>query len=56
MATRTSHERDWPLTTTMFSIVNGALFKGLPFPESDHIYHMERTNLSAGIESMEVTS
>jgi predicted permease len=43
------------LTTTMFSIVNGALFKGLPFPDSKGILHLERNNLSAGIESMEVT-
>jgi predicted permease len=43
------------LTTTMFSIVNGALFKGLPFPNSHQIVHLERTNPSAGIESMEVT-
>ena len=28
------------LTTTMFSIVNGAILRGLPFPESDRILHM----------------
>ncbi len=28
------------LTTTMFSIVNGAVLRGLPFPESDRIVHM----------------
>ena len=28
------------LTTTMFSIVNGALIRGLPFPESERIYHV----------------
>jgi putative ABC transport system permease protein len=28
------------LTTTMFSIVNGAVLRGLPFPESDRILHM----------------
>jgi predicted permease len=28
------------LTTTMFSIVNGALLRGLPFPESDRILHI----------------
>ena len=27
------------LTTTMFSIVNGAVLRGLPFPESDRILH-----------------
>ncbi len=43
------------LTTVMFSIVNGALLEGLPFEASDRIVHLERTNLSEGIESMEVT-
>ncbi len=28
------------LTTTMFSIVNGAILRGLPFPESERIVHM----------------
>ena len=28
------------LTTTMFSIVNGALLRGLPFPESERILHI----------------
>jgi putative ABC transport system permease protein len=28
------------LTTTMFSIVNGAVLRGLPFPESDRIIHV----------------
>jgi predicted permease len=43
------------LTATMFSIVNAALYKGLPFPDSDRIVHLERTNPSAGIEGMEVS-
>ena len=43
------------LTTIMFSIVHGALLEGLPFEDSDRIVHLERTNLSEGIESMEVT-
>lgn len=43
------------LTATMFSIVNGALLKGLPFQDSHRILHLERTNLSAGIEGMEAT-
>ena len=43
------------LTTTMFSIVNGALLKGLPFEEADRVMHLERNNLSQDIESMEVT-
>lgn len=42
------------LTGVMFSIVDGALLKGLPFERSDRILHLEQTNLSAGIESMEV--
>ena len=32
------------LTTTMFSIVNGAIIRGLPFPESDRIYHIAPFN------------
>lgn len=43
------------LTTVMFSIVNGAILQGLPFEASDRILHLERANLSEGIESMEVT-
>lgn len=42
------------LTATMFSIVYGALFRGLPFPESDRIMHLEENNLPAGIQGMEV--
>lgn len=34
------------LTTTMFSIVNGAVLRGLPFPESDRILHMAPFNLA----------
>ena len=34
------------LTTTMFSIVNGALLRGLPFPESDRILHMAPFNIA----------
>lgn len=30
------------LTTIMFSIVNGVLLRGLPFEESDRIYHFSR--------------
>src|SRR5262245_1496929 len=30
------------LTTTMFSIVQGAFLRGLPFPESDRLYHLGR--------------
>ncbi len=42
------------LTATMFSIVEGAILRGLPFEEADRIMHLERNNLSEGIESMEV--
>ena len=42
------------LTTMMFSIIYGALYKGLPFPESHELVHLERNNPSREIESMEV--
>ncbi len=42
------------LTAVMFSIVNGALIRGLPVEEPHEIVHLERTNLEAGIESMNV--
>ncbi len=42
------------LTTTMFSIVEGAILRGLPFEGAGRIMHLERNNLSEGIESMEV--
>jgi predicted permease len=35
------------LTTTMFSIVNGAVLRGLPFPESDRILHVAPFNIAA---------
>src|SRR3954471_7489170 len=37
------------LTTTMFSIVYGALMKGLPFPDGDRIMIVQRANPSRGI-------
>jgi predicted permease len=43
------------LTTTMFSIVYGALYRGLPFEEPHRLMHIERNNLAEDIESMEVT-
>jgi len=43
------------LTTIMFSIVYGAILRGLPFESPEEIIHVERTNLEAGIEGMEVT-
>src|SRR5829696_1091564 len=36
------------LTTTMFSIVYGALLKGMPFPDPDRLVGVERQNLSGG--------
>jgi predicted permease len=37
------------LTTTMFSIVYGALMKGLPYPGGDRIMIVQRTNAARGI-------
>ena len=34
------------LTTTMFSIVNGAALRGLPFPQSDRILHVAPFNVA----------
>ena len=34
------------LTTTIFSIVNGALFKGLPFEDADRVVWIESRDLS----------
>ena len=42
------------LTTVMFSIVYGALFRGLPFEESERLMHLERANLSANTRTVEV--
>ena len=38
------------LTTTMFSIVYGALMKGLPYPDGDRILVITRSNPARGIE------
>ncbi len=43
------------LTTTMFSIVYGALYRGLPFEESHRLMHVGRNNLAEDIEDMGVT-
>lgn len=43
------------LTTTVFSIVNGAIFKGLPFEDSHRIMALGRTNPSRGVEFMGVS-
>jgi len=42
------------LTASMFCIVHGAL-RDLPFEASEDLLHLERTKLSEGIDSMEVT-
>ena len=39
------------LTTTMFSIVYGALIKGLPFPDGDRIMNIGRANPAKDIRS-----
>ena len=41
------------LTTTMFSIVYGALLKGLPFPDADELVAIQRQNLSRGMRQMQ---
>jgi putative ABC transport system permease protein len=42
-------------TVFMYSALNGYIFSPLPFDEADRIMHLERNQLSEGIESMEVT-
>ena len=39
------------LTTTAFSIVYGALIRGLPFPEPDRLIHVEESRPTQGVES-----
>ncbi len=43
------------VNTTMFSIVNAVILRGLPFPESNRLVHVENSNLSEGIDSMGVS-
>jgi len=43
------------LTAMMFSIVYGALHRGLPFEDGDRIMHLERANPSEDIQSMSVS-
>ncbi|MBI1875658.1 MAG: hypothetical protein HYZ58_02270 [Acidobacteria bacterium] len=43
------------LTTTMFSIVYGAMLKGLPFDEPDRIVLVQRNNLAEGLRQMDVS-
>jgi predicted permease len=38
------------LTTTMFSIVYGALMKGLPYPDGDRIVTVTRSNPTRGVQ------
>ena len=40
------------LTTTMFSIVYGAMLKGLPFPNADELIAVQRENLARGFQRM----
>ncbi|HEX8944070.1 MAG TPA: ABC transporter permease, partial [Gemmatimonadaceae bacterium] len=42
------------LTTTMFSIVYGALMKGLPYPDGDRIVVVSRSNPTRGIQQQAV--
>jgi predicted permease len=43
------------LTTTMFSITYGVIFRGLPFEESHRLMWLERNNLAEDIQGMGVT-
>jgi putative ABC transport system permease protein len=43
------------LTATMWSIIYGAMIKGLPFPDGDRIVVVFRTNPARGIDRMGVT-
>ena len=36
------------LSTTVFCVVNGGLFKGLPFPNGDRIFAVYSSNPSQG--------
>ena len=42
-------------TAIMFSIVHGALYRGLPFPDGDRIYSVMGTNPSEDIEQTQVS-
>jgi len=42
------------LTATMFSIVNGAILKGLPFDEADRLVSVTRSDVAQGFENMAV--
>ena len=43
------------LTTVTFSIVYGALMRGLPFPQPDRLLHLEESRPSEGVESRAVS-
>jgi len=43
------------LTTTVFSIVNGVMFKGLPIPDADRVVAVTNTNPSRNIRKMRVS-
>jgi putative ABC transport system permease protein len=43
------------LTTAVFSIVNGAMFKGLPFEEADRIVYVSCVNPSRNVQRMRVS-
>jgi putative ABC transport system permease protein len=42
------------LTTTMFSIVYGAMIKGLPYPDGDRIIVVSRSNPARGIQRQDL--
>ena len=42
------------LTTTVFSIVNGVIFKGLPFERADRVMLVGRTNPARNVDFMQV--
>ncbi|MCB1034389.1 MAG: ABC transporter permease, partial [Acidobacteria bacterium] len=43
------------MTAAMYSLIYTLVLKDLPFEEADRLYHLERTLLSQGIGSMEVS-
>jgi putative ABC transport system permease protein len=43
------------LTTTMFSIVNGVVLQGLPFPHSDRLMYLDRHEVSGVVGQLRVT-
>ena len=43
------------LTTVMFSIVYGAIMRGLPFPEPERLIHLEESRPEHGVESRAVS-